>query len=209
MVEYGNNLVSARNDWVSDMGSMLDNAIADVKDKLNSDSITNYERVELEAELREFDFMDPYDYGESVNSDVIEYFDTVSYDVSYGEYVDYVEYLGGFFPEDQEFISMVYEITDYGVTNIKDGDVYEGDWINNLPNGKGKFYWPNGTVYEGDWVNNNRSGYGEIYYAKTDEKGRKSYKGKWFNDKQNGKGTMVFWKGRKQKGRFKDNQFQN
>jgi|APSaa5957512493_1039668.scaffolds.fasta_scaffold00133_32 hypothetical protein len=133
LVEYGNNLVSARNDWVSDMGSMLDNAIADVKDKLNSDSITNYERVELEAELREFDFMDPYDYGESVNSDVIEYFDTVSYDVSYGEYVDYVEYLGGFFPEDQEFISMVYEITDYGVTNIKDGDVYESTLFLDLP----------------------------------------------------------------------------
>jgi hypothetical protein len=89
------------------------------------------------------------------------------------------------------------------------GEVYEGDFVNGDKTGKGKYTWPNGDVYEGDWVNNNRSGYGEIYYAKTDEKGRKSYKGKWFNDKQNGKGTMVFWKGRKQKGRFKDNQFQN
>jgi len=31
------------------------------------------------------------------------------------------------------------------------GDVYEGDWRDGNPHGKGKMTYSNGHVYEGDW----------------------------------------------------------
>lgn len=44
----------------------------------------------------------------------------------------------------------------------KNGDVYEGDWVNNEITGKGKFTWKNGDVYEGDFINAIRSGNGKL-----------------------------------------------
>jgi 1-phosphatidylinositol-4-phosphate 5-kinase len=32
-------------------------------------------------------------------------------------------------------------------------NVYEGDWKNDVMEGKGKFVWVNGNVYEGNWKN--------------------------------------------------------
>ena len=33
------------------------------------------------------------------------------------------------------------------------GGVYEGQWSNGLPNGKGKWTHPDGDLYEGEWLN--------------------------------------------------------
>lgn len=31
------------------------------------------------------------------------------------------------------------------------GDIYEGEWANDMKNGRGKFYYAKGAVYEGTW----------------------------------------------------------
>jgi hypothetical protein len=33
------------------------------------------------------------------------------------------------------------------------GDVYEGDFVNGVPNGKGKYTYTDGRVQEGNWEN--------------------------------------------------------
>ena len=68
------------------------------------------------------------------------------------------------------------------------GDTYEGDFVNNIPDGfgtfteingnvyvgqmsksefqgKGKFFWKSGSVYEGDFVKNKREGKGKTSHA--------------------------------------------
>lgn len=41
-----------------------------------------------------------------------------------------------------------------------DGAMYEGNWVNNQANGKGKFTYNNRDVYEGNWKNGKANGYG-------------------------------------------------
>ena len=50
-------------------------------------------------------------------------------------------------------------------------------------NGKGKKYYKNGEIYEGDWKNNVREGQGSMKF-----KDGKIYKGTWSNDAMNGFG---------------------
>ena len=45
-----------------------------------------------------------------------------------------------------------------------EGAVYEGDFVNDLPHGKGKFTWTNGNVYEGDFNNGEKNGKGKMTY---------------------------------------------
>ena len=42
-----------------------------------------------------------------------------------------------------------------------DGNVYEGDWVDDKRTGKGKFTWSKGSVYEGDSVDDKRTGKGK------------------------------------------------
>ena len=44
------------------------------------------------------------------------------------------------------------------------GDRYEGDFKNDLKNGKGIIYYKNGGRYEGDFKNNLRDGKGLDFY---------------------------------------------
>jgi len=36
---------------------------------------------------------------------------------------------------------------------FQNGDVYEGEWVNDQANGKGKFLMKIGAWYEGEWFN--------------------------------------------------------
>ena len=51
-------------------------------------------------------------------------------------------------------------------------------------------YYYNGDLYEGDWINDKREGQGTYVW-----KNGSKYIGSWKDDKKNGEGTLV-WNGR-------------
>ena len=54
-------------------------------------------------------------------------------------------------------------------------DYYEGQWVNNIKEGKGFMLFKNGDKYNGEWSNNLRNGQGELKkYGKWD-----NYVGEW------------------------------
>eukprot|EP01017_Pseudomicrothorax_dubius_P042844 TRINITY_DN704_c0_g1_i18.p1 TRINITY_DN704_c0_g1~~TRINITY_DN704_c0_g1_i18.p1 ORF type:complete len:200 (-),score=30.91 TRINITY_DN704_c0_g1_i18:118-717(-) len=63
---------------------------------------------------------------------------------------------------------------------------YEGELLNNVPNGKGIRKYADGTVYQGEWKLGMRDGYGIL----SDSQGNKIYEGDWSRDLQNGEGVM-------------------
>lgn len=38
-----------------------------------------------------------------------------------------------------------------GTMRYANGDIYVGEWANDMKNGRGKFYYAKGAVYEGTW----------------------------------------------------------
>ena len=81
------------------------------------------------------------------------------------------------------------------------GNYYEGDLSDNIPDGKGILYLSNGEIkYEGNFVNGKKQGLGTYYFDKdfyVIESGEKLYfrkgdyyKGQWSNNAMNGKGTL-------------------
>ena len=38
--------------------------------------------------------------------------------------------------------------------NENDGTVYEGNYVDGVMSGQGRYTWPDGLVYDGEWVNN-------------------------------------------------------
>ncbi|CAG9312094.1 unnamed protein product [Blepharisma stoltei] len=75
----------------------------------------------------------------------------------------------------------------YGVQIWPDGSKYEGYWMLDKANGKGRLTHGDGDVYEGDWKDDKAHGFG--IYMHTD--GAK-YEGQWQDDKQHGKGTETW-----------------
>ncbi|KAH9608061.1 hypothetical protein KSS87_019456 [Heliosperma pusillum] len=69
---------------------------------------------------------------------------------------------------------------------FNNGDLYTGEWVDNLPNGHGKYLWNDGCMYVGEW-----------YKGKTMGKGRFSwpsgatYEGDFNNGFMDGKGTYT------------------
>ncbi len=49
---------------------------------------------------------------------------------------------------------------DKGTNKYADGDVYIGDWKDDIQDGKGIYKFKNGDVYEGDYVQGERTGEG-------------------------------------------------
>ncbi len=63
--------------------------------------------------------------------------------------------------------------------------VYEGNMVDDLPNGKGKYFNPDTKeTYDGDWMNFKRHGAGKLL----NESGEVIYEGEWKNDKYHGYG---------------------
>ncbi len=78
----------------------------------------------------------------------------------------------------------------YATVAYKNGDIYEGDWLNGERVGQGVLTYANGDRYDGSWENNERDGMGIMYYTNGD-----SYEGNWKNDKRDGEGTMYYVNG--------------
>ena len=63
---------------------------------------------------------------------------------------------------------------------------YKGEFKNNYPWGKGELTVKNGDSYEGDWIEGRKEGYG-IYKSKGD-----FYEGFYRKDKKEGRGKYYF-----------------
>ena len=97
-----------------------------------------------------------------------------------------------------EFIDNIQE--GKGIFYYNDGSRYDGEWKNGIKEGKGIFYSDNDVArYDGEWKNDKREGRGINYW--NDEI---KYEGEWKNDKREGKGIYYWNDGDKYDGFFKD-----
>ena len=88
----------------------------------------------------------------------------------------------------------------YGVYYYENGDKYDGNWKNDKKEGKGYyFYNQTGEVYKGNFNNDLPNGMG-IYYEKNGDR----YEGMFKDGKKHGSGTIIFKNGGKFKGEFKN-----
>lgn len=78
----------------------------------------------------------------------------------------------------------------YGKYLWNDGCMYEGDWFKGKTMGKGRFSWPSGATYEGDF----KSGYMDGYGTYTGSQGD-TYKGSWIMNLKHGRGTKSYANG--------------
>ena len=103
--------------------------------------------------------------------------------------------------------------------------IYEGEAVDNVPNGKGKLTWSDGTCYEGTFVNGVLSGMtrctldnGDIFIGefKNDEPNGKGilisngvpiYEGEFLNGAFHGHGTRILENGTTINGEWKDSEF--
>lgn len=59
----------------------------------------------------------------------------------------------------------------FGPTTEWRGDVYEGDFVNGLWEGKGLYKFANGDSYEGDYRDGKQCGYGRFNNASGERRG--------------------------------------
>ena len=85
----------------------------------------------------------------------------------------------------------------YPIMNIIKDDIiykkeqYEGEYVNDKFEGKGKYIYDNGEYYIGEWKNGLRNGKGKIY----NKNGNIKYEGDFVNDKAEGNGTYIWENG--------------
>jgi len=80
-----------------------------------------------------------------------------------------------------------------------DGDIYVGEWKDNLMNGYGKYIYANGDIYEGEWKDNLKNGHGKYFYADGN-----SYEGAFKDGLYHGHGKCIYASGSIYEGEYKD-----
>ena len=60
------------------------------------------------------------------------------------------------------FLSGSAFVQGYGVQYYKSGEIYEGEWHDNVREGEGTHFFNNGDKYEGEWSNDVKSGWGRL-----------------------------------------------
>jgi hypothetical protein len=75
-----------------------------------------------------------------------------------------------------------------GKCEFADGSIYEGEWKSDNKNGQGKMTYKDGSTYEGGWINDKREGKGKYI----DKSEGATYEGDWKYDKKNGQGKMTY-----------------
>eukprot|EP01012_Entosiphon_sulcatum_P034506 TRINITY_DN43774_c0_g1_i1.p1 TRINITY_DN43774_c0_g1~~TRINITY_DN43774_c0_g1_i1.p1 ORF type:complete len:564 (-),score=78.32 TRINITY_DN43774_c0_g1_i1:178-1656(-) len=79
------------------------------------------------------------------------------------------------------------------------GEVYVGEWLDDMRFGKGVHYYSNGQVeYDGDWRSDVYNGFGTLYYESGDK-----YVGEWLNEERHGKGILYYHSGDRYEGSWK------
>ena len=84
-----------------------------------------------------------------------------------------------------------------GVQQWLDGSRYEGYFLNDKANIKGKLFHSNGDTYDGGWLDNKANGKGIYLHM-----GGEYYDGEWKDDKQNGKGKETWIDGSSYEGDY-------
>jgi len=56
---------------------------------------------------------------------------------------------------------VLFTLHSIGLFEQENGDKYEGDWKDDLKNGKGVIYYANGEIYDGEWKNDKYCGKGK------------------------------------------------
>eukprot|EP00795_Rhopilema_esculentum_P001293 gene1293-15680_t len=99
----------------------------------------------------------------------------------------------------------------FGVHKYKSGNIYEGQWLNNMRHGKGKMHWfDRGEEYDGEWVNGVQNGTGKyIWYSKRVTASqypiRNEYRGDFVNGQRDGFGAFYYASGAKYSGQWVKN----
>ncbi|XP_052187018.1 phosphatidylinositol 4-phosphate 5-kinase 6-like [Diospyros lotus] len=102
---------------------------------------------------------------------------------------------------------------DLAVKVLPNGDMYMGQWVDNLPHGQGKYLWTDGCMYFGEWFNGKTNGKGRFSWPSgatyegefkngymdgqgtyTGAEGA-TYRGSWAMNLKEGKGTKMFFNG--------------
>lgn len=81
----------------------------------------------------------------------------------------------------------------------KNGDIYQGEFVDGLFNGQGTITSSDGYSYIGEWKDGKKNGQGT-----TTSSDGSSYIGEWNDGKQNGQGTSIFSDGSSYVGEYKE-----
>lgn len=87
-----------------------------------------------------------------------------------------------------------------GIEHYWNGNRYEGQFLDENPSGKGKYYWANGNRYEGNFVNSKQSGQGVYFWTNGDR-----YEGEFADNLLSGKGKYFWANGDRYEGGFIEN----
>ena len=82
--------------------------------------------------------------------------------------------------------------------HYSNGDIYQGQWENNLPQGQGRYSTPRGDEYQGQFHKGLFQGEGHLRFANGDV-----YKGHWKNGLMDGKGEIIYQNGNRYDGDWK------
>lgn len=83
----------------------------------------------------------------------------------------------------------------------KNGDVYVGEIVKGLPEGKGTMTYANGDVYTGNWYKGDPDGQGTMTYVDNS-----TYSGHWREGKRQGMGTFKYQNGDVFTGKWQSNE---
>lgn len=85
----------------------------------------------------------------------------------------------------------------HGIMRYCNGDVYEGDFLNDFCHGEGRLRTFDGDVYSGSFIEGKKCGYGVLKRANGNV-----YKGMWMNDRRHGKGQFTWITGQTFEGEY-------
>lgn len=107
-----------------------------------------------------------------------------------------------FTTENGEIKKMSRGYTGKAVASYPNGDVYDGDFLDGIREGRGDYrYGKNGDLYKGEWIKNMKHGIGKMTYnmsgpPKDDEKQPElkvgEYQGYWENGRRHGEGLFTY-----------------
>lgn len=91
--------------------------------------------------------------------------------------------------------------TGFACREFTTGDVYEGDFVNGVRHGQGKYHFSNGDMYAGEWCDDEMHGQGRMHYHKG-----MYYEGQWDHGRHHGRGRYVWIEAREEyEGEFQHN----